>query len=95
MLHIKKQIRIVHRSLADLIYDLVVNHVRDQYECLDGRVSSEIGVIQVAVSVHNDGKDGIVAFLYQDSFADDDDAQLIEHIKEAQLEDEDDEEEDD
>ena len=60
-----REITFVTKSLADLIYDLVLNHVREHPDALDGWVSSKDGVIQGAVSIERDG-DNVVAYIYQD-----------------------------
>ncbi len=88
-----REIKFVKESLADLIYDLVMNHVREHPDALDGWVSSEQGVIQGAVSIERDG-DSLVAYVYQDEpLSDSDKKSVTEQIDESVWEE--DEEEDD
>lgn len=88
-----RAIRFVEGSLSDLIYDLVLNHVREHPDALDGWVSSKQGVIQGAVSIERDG-DNLVAYVYQDEpLSDSDKKSVTDQIDESVWEE--DEEEDD
>jgi hypothetical protein len=76
------EVKFIERSLSDLIYDLVVQHVRDWPDCLDGWVSSKDGTIQIAVSIQQDD-DQTTAIVYQDQPLTDGDKQvIIEQINE-------------
>ncbi|MEI6514191.1 MAG: hypothetical protein WCO51_13105 [bacterium] len=61
-----REVRFVEGSLSDLIYDLVLNHVREHPECLDGWLSRESGIIQTAVSIKRGDDNKVVAYVYRD-----------------------------
>ena len=87
-----REIKFVKGSLADLIYDLVLNHVREHPDALMAGVSSEHGVIQGAVSIERDG-DNLVAYVYQDEpLTDSDKESVTKQIDESVWEEDEDEE---
>jgi hypothetical protein len=88
-----REIKFVKESLADLIYDLVLNHVREHPDALDGWVSSEDGKIQGAVSIQRGG-DNLVAYVYQDEPLSDGDTESVKEQIEASAWDEDEDEDD-
>jgi len=90
-----REIKFVEESLADLVYDLVLDHVREHPDALDGWVSSQNGVIQGAVSIQRGGDNNLVAYVYQDGpLSDGDKESVTEQIDESTWE-EDEENEDD
>ncbi len=90
-----REIKFVEGSLADLVYDLVLNHVREHSDALDGWVSSEDGVIQGAVSIQRGDDNSAVAYVYQDDpLTDADKKSVTEQIQESVWEEDEEEDED-
>ena len=78
------KIKFVKESLADLIYDLVMNHVREHPDALDGWVSSQDGRILEAVSIERDGDNNVVACVYRDGpLSDADKESVLEQMDES------------
>ena len=91
-----REIKFVEESLADLVYGLVLNHVREHPDALDGWVSSKNGVIQGAVSIQRGDDNSVVAYVYVDGpLSDADKKSVTDQIDESVWEEEDDDEDKD
>ena len=87
-----QRITFVKESLADLIYELVLNYAREHPDALDGWVSSEDGVIHGAVSIQRGEDNSVVAYVYQNEPLTDSDKESVTRQIEASVWEEDEEE---